>query len=170
MTKAPLVEIRMVRPDLDDLPVVAVPPGFALRFHRSGDDETWTRIHHEAERFHEVSADLFRREFGHAHDELARRQLFLCDPEGREVGTATAWFDPHRGEEWGRIHWVAVSESHQGRGLGRALVSAVCQRFRELGHTRAYLMTETVRVPAIKLYQSFGFRLEPDPTEGASRP
>jgi GNAT superfamily N-acetyltransferase len=182
----------MVRPDLGDLPVVLPPPGFALRLYHSGDDETWKRIHDEAERFHAVSLALFWREFGEAEAELPRRQLFLCDPEGREVGTATAWFtDDYRGRPWGRIHWVAVSEKHQGRGLGRALVSAVCQRFKELGHTRAYLTTESVRVPAINLYLSFGFRpelkhdgdrrewetlrgrgvrLDGPPKEGASRP
>ena len=81
----------------------------------------------EAEPYHDVTPDLFRREFGGGDAHLPARQLFVCDATGREVGTATAWFnDDDRGLHWGRIHWVAISPDCQGRGLGRALVAATC--------------------------------------------
>ena len=162
MDKPLLVELSMVRQTLDRLPVYPIGAGFSLRYYCPGDEFHWTRIQQEAERYHDVTPDLFRREFGDGETQLRERQFFLCDATGREVGTATAWFtDRYRGLSWwGRIHWVAISEHCQGRGLGRALVSAVCQRFIELGHAHAYLTTESVRLPAINLYLGFGFRPE----------
>jgi hypothetical protein len=47
---------------------------------------------------------------------------------------------------------------HQGRGLGRILLAAVCQRLQELGHTRARVTTSTGRPSAITLYLHFGFQ------------
>jgi ribosomal protein S18 acetylase RimI-like enzyme len=155
---AELIEIRMVRPDLRDLPQVPVPAPYRLRRYRPGDIDTWVRVQQAAEKYHaDVSRALFLREFGEDHALLAERQLFAEDEAGEPVGTATAWFDP-ADRSWGRIHWVAVVPAAQGRGLGKALVSALCQRFVELHHTRAYLTTETVRVPAIRMYRGFGFR------------
>ena len=160
-TRVPWVEVSMVRETLAGLPVVPLPSGFSLRRYRRGDDRTWTRIQQEAERYHEITPALFHREFGGGEAELSERQIFLCDAAGREIGTGTAWFnDDYHGQAWGRIHWVAIAADLQRRGLGRALVSALCQRFLELRHLRAYLTTESVRLPALKLYLSFGFRPE----------
>jgi GNAT superfamily N-acetyltransferase len=153
-----LVAISMFRPNLDGLPVCPPPAGFTLRFYRPGDAATWTRIHEETERHREVTPELFGRVFGGGEAQLPLRQLFLCDEAGREIGTGTAWFnDDYYGLPWGRVHWVAVAPQYQGRGLGRVLTAAVCQRLRELGHARAYLKTESVRLAAIALYLDFGF-------------
>ncbi len=48
----------------------------------------------------------------------------------------------------------------QGKGLAKPfkpLLSAVCTRLRELNFTRACLVTETARIPAINLCLKFGF-------------
>jgi len=45
----------------------------------------------------------------------------------------------------------------QGRGLSKPFLSIVLKRMRELGHDRACLVTQTVRIPAINLYRKFGF-------------
>jgi GNAT superfamily N-acetyltransferase len=157
----PLVEVSMVRENLRDLPFFPMPAAFSLRFYRPGDDITWTRIQQQAEKYHDITPELFGREFGGGEAQLSLRQLFLCDAEDREVGTGTAWFhDDYQGKSWGRIHWVAVAADHQGQGLGRAVVSALCHRLADLGHIRAFLTTESIRLPAINLYLSFGFKPE----------
>ncbi len=62
------------------------------------------------------------------------------------------------GDEWLRIHWVAIAPAYQGRGLAKPLVAAACLRLRALGHVWAYLTTSTSRLPAVSLYTKFGIR------------
>jgi hypothetical protein len=47
---------------------------------------------------------------------------------------------------------------HQGRGLGKPLLAAICERLSQLGHTRARVTTSTGRPAAVNLYLHFGFR------------
>jgi len=55
------------------------------------------------------------------------------------------------------VHYVAIIPDEQGRGLAKPLLTVVCNRLRELGHTRGYLITQSVRIKAINLYAEFGF-------------
>jgi GNAT superfamily N-acetyltransferase len=158
---AGLTKVYMVRPTLDDLPKLQLPPPFALRGHRPGDVAHWVRIQATADPFHQFSPEVFREQFGSDVSLWESRQVFLCDIEGTPVGTSTAWFNPdYRGGAWGRVHWLAITPAWQGRGLSKALLAETCRRLRQLGHDRAYLVTETVRVAAIRLYMKFGFRPE----------
>lgn len=56
------------------------------------------------------------------------------------------------------MHWVSVDQAHQGLGLSKAVVSLAMHRLRELGHTSAFLTTQTASWVAIKVYHRFGFR------------
>lgn len=53
---------------------------------------------------------------------------------------------------------MAVTESHQGRGIGRLLLRAVIEEARAIGARRLYLETNSTLHPAIRLYESVGFR------------
>ncbi len=154
-----VIPIRMSRPDLEGIGQHGAPAPFFLRWYEAGDEQRWVRITSRADIYNRIDESLFRREFGQDRALLAQRQCYLCDAGGETIGTATAWFnDDYRGGSWGRVHWVDIVPEYQGRGLGRALVSAVCHRLRQLGHQRAYLTTESPRIPAIRLYLRFGFR------------
>lgn len=152
------VELAMVRPDLAGLPAIAPPAGYAVRAFEAGDEAAWVRIQAAADRYNDVTAALFRREFGTDRERLRVRQRFLVAPDGEPIGTATAWFgaDP-RGRPAGRVHWVAIAPAFQGLGLAKPLLADVCGLLRELGHERAYLTTASRRVAAIGLYSRFGF-------------
>lgn len=148
----------MSREDLAGTPVFPLPDGYVIRAYSPGDEHTWVQIQSAADRYNTITLELFRNEFGDDPSVLAERQLFLLDPQGKAVGTATAWFDDdHHGQPYGRIHWVAVHPSSQGRGLSKPLLSAACSRLQELGHGKAYLITSTGRIAAINLYLRFGF-------------
>ena len=151
--------ITMVCPDLGSVPRCGLPGGYALRWYAAGDEAHWIDIHRQADLYNEASVELFRRQFGARSEKLVRRQCYLVADEGRPIGTATAWLgeEPFDGA-WGRVHWVAIVPDFQGRGLAKPLLSAVCGRLRELGHTRAYLTSSTSRIPALNLYSGFGFR------------
>ena len=150
--------VIMVRETLEGIPAYGSPPGYLVRWFRPGDEELWLKIHLVAAKLNLITPELFAREFGDQQSLLAQRQCFLVDAHRKPVGTATAWFnDNFNGGSYGRVHWVAIVPEQQGRGLGKALMAIVCQRLRELGHTRAYLTTSTARLPAINLYRHFGF-------------
>jgi len=153
--------VMMVRADLEGVPAHSLPEGYSLRRYRPGDAKVWTRIWTAADRFGSIAPETFIREFGDCDDVLAERQLYLCGPDGREVGTATAWFGrPEIDSRAGVVHWVAVLPEMQGTGLAKPLMSAVLGRLRALGYGRAYLITQEARAAAVNLYLRFGFRPE----------
>lgn len=53
---------------------------------------------------------------------------------------------------------MAVTESCQGRGVGRRLLAATIASARALGASRLHLETNHRLTPAIHLYESLGFR------------
>jgi ribosomal protein S18 acetylase RimI-like enzyme len=55
---------------------------------------------------------------------------------------------------------LSVSPRYQGRGCGRQLIEAGCDRARKLGHRRMALIVEVDHTPAIRLYERLGFRTD----------
>jgi putative acetyltransferase len=53
---------------------------------------------------------------------------------------------------------MAVTKSWQRAGVGRKLLLAVIDAAREMGANRLFLETNHVMTPAIRLYESLGFR------------
>lgn len=149
--------VVMVRDDLGDVPRFALPDGYTLRWFEPGDEEHWYRIHRDCEGYGDLSDTLFAEQFGTDNDLLSKRMAFIFNSDDLPVATNAAWFNDWNGKHWGRVHWVATSRSEQGKGLSKPLMTVVCKRLRELGHTRAYLTTNTMRVRAICLYAEFGF-------------
>ena len=149
--------LNMVRENLDDLPRYELPQGYSLRWYRPGDEESWLRIHVEADKYGTFTPASFDEQFGENPGSLPQRQCYLCDGQGHPIGTATAWFIDYQGRPHGRVHWVAILSAFQGRGLAKPLLAGVCTRLKDLGHDRAFLTTNTPRIPAIRLYLKFGF-------------
>ena len=53
---------------------------------------------------------------------------------------------------------MAVSDAHQGAGIGRRLLAHATEQAREMGASRLYLETNGTRKTAVRLYESLGFR------------
>jgi putative acetyltransferase len=53
---------------------------------------------------------------------------------------------------------MAVEPSYQGAGIGRRLLQAAIEEGRNAGAQRLYLETNHVLTPAIRLYESVGFK------------
>jgi len=157
--------VTMRRPDLAGIPQFTLPEPFALRRYRPRDEEHWLAMHRVGDTLGRFTPRTFVEQFGTDAEVLALRQYYLCDAAAAPIGTATAWYDD---AETGRVHWVVIAPEYRGRGLAKPMLAAVCNRMRQLGHTRARLGTNTLRLPAIGLYLKFGFRPEingPDDTE-----
>jgi putative acetyltransferase len=81
--------------------------------------------------------------------------VLLAMEDGQAVGCCAMMRLADGGFE---VAKMAVADSHQGRGLGRALMAACVERARAAGAPRLYLETNSVLTPALGLYRSFGFR------------
>jgi GNAT superfamily N-acetyltransferase len=158
---SPADPVSMVRETCEPFPVFPVPKGHTIAWYQTGNEAWWYEIQRRADHLTAITPDTFDRYFGEAPQELPRRQCYLLDASGAPIGTATAWFDNnYHGRVWGRPHWVAILPTWQGRGLGKALLSAVCRRLHELHPERSFLRTASQRLAAIHLYMKFGFQPE----------
>jgi GNAT superfamily N-acetyltransferase len=154
----PDLPIAMIRPDLRDLPEASLPEGYSLRAWTSLDEGLWLDIHRDAEPLFQVEDDLFERNFGDDRDAALDRVFFIVDGRGVAVGTIAGWYsDDYYGQPAGRIHWVAVRPSHRRLGLARGALAEVLGKMAHW-HDRAWLLTSTARMGAVRLYLDFGFR------------
>jgi len=166
-----MIPVVMIRESLEGIADVAVPAGYRLRAFAPGDEPSWAHVETAAGEFEDEAAGRghFAKEFGPHLAEMSERCLLLESDRDVVVGTATAWRDPgFRGMDHGRLHWVAVTPAHQGRGLGRLLVVKALLLMRRW-HARAYLTTQTTSWIAIHLYLDLGFvpyLVAPEQAEG----
>ena len=152
----PWISLAMQMEALKAAPVFELPEGYGWRMYQSGDECLWAEIEASAGEFPDAGTALekFRRVFP-MDGRLNERMLFLTE-KGKPFATATAWFSDENARE-GRLHWVAVDAPHQRRGLSYPLVSLALCRMLALGHSSAYLTTQTASWLAIKVYHRFGF-------------
>ena len=149
-------QLRMMRPDLKDLPPVELPDGYTIRAYQPGDGAHWTRV---------CVASFGRKPEDFPFDGMMRRDapfrpermFFACCGE-EPVGTTSAWYVPTLMPDAGIVHWVGVVPGHAGRRLGRALVLAALHHMVTEGRARAILSTDDSRLPAIKSYLNCGFQ------------
>ncbi len=150
--------VAMFRPNIDDLPAPTIAGnGFRIRWFREGDENTWARVERQAGEFRSESEakERFLSDFPDPAM-LFDRCMFVENESGETVGTATAMFGQLEDRKMGRVGWVAVIPSHQGRGLGKWLVSLALQRIAK-EHGEMFLTTQTTSIAAVGIYLSYGF-------------
>ena len=159
--------VNMIRPTMESIPHFDFPDGYSIRPMRPGESGLWVDIQQEAEPVLRVTDDVFESEFGGDLPATRYRSFFIVNEAGVAVGTISAWYSrDFKGEDHGRIHWLAIRPAFQGRGLARPALSFAMERLAEW-HDRAWLSTSTSRIPALKLYLDFGFL--PDMEEPRAR-
>ena len=82
-------------------------------------------------------------------------RIFLAVRAGQTVGCC-ALLSMSPGEF--EVAKMAVTESCQGAGIGRLLLAKTIEAARASGARRLYLETNRKLAPAIRLYESLGFR------------
>ncbi len=153
------ISVGMTRPNFDNLPKFDLPKPYTLRTYQPHDEKAWLEIHVQADPYNTFTEESFFKGFGHDAQLWRENQFYVCDENNKPIGTATAWSvqkEEHPTPQ-GLVHWVALYPDHQGKGLSKPLMSAVCHRLRDRGFERAYLNTSSGRLPAVALYLAFGF-------------
>lgn len=89
--------------------------------------------------------------------------LVAVDPEGRLAAFCICWLDLDSPlGVTGQIEPLGVSEMYRGLGLGRAILAEGLRRLSQAGAQRILVETDNYRGPALRLYESAGFRVERD--------
>ena len=88
--------------------------------------------------------------------------IFVAERDGALAGYVYAELEPHSWKELraasGFIHDVVVDPSHQGIGIGTALVEAASAWLRDHGAPRVILFTAEQNNAAQRLFSRLGFR------------
>jgi len=159
--------VCMFRPHMNDIPEYNFPEGFSIRPMTVEDGALWEDIWRDSEPFIKIPPGLFYQEFGENLLAIPKRCFFIVDSKGCAVGTISAWYNNnYKGKKTGRIHWLAIRPSFQGRNLARAALSYALKQMAKW-HSSVMLATSTGRIKAIKLYLDFGFLPEVDTPETA---
>lgn len=155
-----------------------LPEGIVIRGYRPGDEEGWAALHTETGDFASITEakQYFLNTYAHDTVYLSRRAMFAAERKtNRIIGTCTAWRDCAKPSVHSQtpyvssLHWLAVTESMQHCGIGKALCQAVLDRFAQdsdIGFP-VYIHTQPWSYRAILLYASLGFRLQKTDTFAA---
>ena len=143
-----------------------LPAGYTARRCRKSELDVWKAIHFDdsatAEQYRDFMSGYFRDVYAAQGDLFFEKCIFVCDPNDTPVGTCFLWKAYDRIQT---LHWFKVVKSHEGKGIGRALLSAVLQEL-PLEQYPVYLHTQPGSFRAIKLYSDFGFAFLSDPIVG----
>lgn len=81
--------------------------------------------------------------------------ILFAEIDGRCVGCCSLL---RSGDNEFEVAKMAVTAARQGSGIGRRLLAATIEAARAAGARRLFLETNHVLTPAIRLYESVGFR------------
>ncbi len=157
----PYKNIYMVRGPIRNVADPVLPEGYSLRMFAPGDRDAWCAVETSVAEFPDIekARAYFEKDYAPFADELSRRCVFACAPDGTPVATATAWWSKDGDERLAMVHWVSVHPEHQGKGLGRAVMARVLQLFEVLEPGRPIMLhTQTWSHIAVRMYLSLGFR------------
>lgn len=139
----------------------ALPEGYCFHFFQPGDEVRWAEIEADIGDFasREEALRYFTGRYLPHREALSQRCFFVLDRAGRAVGTCMAWRDPKGEKEVSSLHWLAVLEDCQGRGLGKALLNKALSLYADWEAFPVYLHTQPWSYRAVGLYSRAGFHL-----------
>jgi GNAT superfamily N-acetyltransferase len=138
-----------------------LPDGYSFRLCRRNELEAWKRVLVHEQYVDYVTA-YYDRVYAPLEDEFFRRCLFVCDNNDTPIASTFIW------QSYGLINtigWFGVVPEHEGKGLGRALISEILRT----AAFPVYLHTQPTSARAIKLYSDFGFKLITSPMPGSRK-
>lgn len=157
----PYIPLIMQKDDVDVYPRFFLPNGYEFVFYKDGDEEKWSKIQTAVGSFAsvEVGTQVFLRDFVNGQAlKASERVIFVRDSSGEYIASAALWDGDNYGRRLQRLHWIAVTDEHGGKGIAKAMICRLLDLYHELGlNDIIYLTTGTRNYPAIKIYEKFGF-------------
>jgi len=152
-------QLHMVVPEelLDRWPAPRLPEGYEMRLFRDSDLADYIALMHKRD----LGGEWTPQRVSAVRDSVLPGGFFVVihRATGRLAASAMAIHRPQGlHPEGGELGWLAADPEHKGKGLGRAVVTAVVGRMIRAGYRRIYLQTDDFRLPALKVYLSVGFQ------------
>jgi len=131
-----------------------------IREFQPGDETAFRRLNEEwiTRYFRMEAKDSEALEDPHASILAPGGRILFATIDGECVGTCA--LVPTGALEY-EVAKMAVTAPCQGMGIGRRLLTAVVEAARSAGAHRLHLETNHILTPAIRLYESVGFRHVP---------
>ena len=140
---------------------VKLPDGFSVVPYQSGYEKEWAKLEYAIGDFDSVTeAEQYFIETYLQNPELLPNILFALNKDGDVAGSCIAWQDMRGINSVSSLHWLVVDDRYQGKGLGRALCTAVMNIYVKRRGLPVYIHTQPWSWKAILLYRSLGFRLQ----------
>ena len=140
---------------------VELPDGFSIVSYQSGYEKEWAKLEYAIGDFDSVTeAEQYFIETYLQNPELLPNILFALNKDGDVAGSCIAWQDMRGINSVSSLHWLVVDDQYQGKGLGRALCTAVMNIYVKRRDLPVYIHTQPWSWKAILLYRSLGFRLQ----------
>ena len=157
----PFYSVVLCKKDTENYPHYSLPEGYSFSLYRAGDEESWAELECSVGQFDSQEKALagFRDQFVNGQRlKVEERMVFVRNPNGKCVATASLWDGDNFGEILPRFHWLVVSDECVGLGIAKALFTRLFDMYNELGFGGfVYLITATHYYPAIGIYKKFGF-------------
>ena len=140
---------------------IDLPNGFSITSYQHGYEKEWAKLENSIGDFDSVKeAEKYFTETYLQNPELLPNILFALNKDGDVVGSCIAWQDMRGINSVSSLHWLVVDDLYQGKGLGRALCTAVMNIYSKLSTFPVYIHTQPWSWKAILLYLSLGFKLQ----------
>jgi ribosomal protein S18 acetylase RimI-like enzyme len=151
------VEVNLLRSFEEPIPDVTIPAGYHVRAVREAGEAAQRA---DAERavwqpYSDISSDDYARLMrfpGYRRD----LDVVAVTPEGVIAAYVNGWIDPVN--QIGDLGPVGAREAYRRRGLTRAVLAEAMRRMQDLGMNRVCVSTGESNTPALRLYESLGFR------------
>jgi len=140
-------------------PVAKLPAGFAIRpLAGEGEVEAYVALHRAVFESRSMTAEWRARTL-RCPEYVPELDLVAVAPDGRLAAFCVFWLDEVGGESCGQIEPLGVRPDLTNLGLGRAILAEGLGRLDSLGARRVYVETDSYRNPALRVYESAGFRV-----------
>lgn len=155
----PDYNIFMMCTQLNKSALAALGNDYYIRNCRPDELDTWKAFPFDTEVVppaYEAFMDQFIHDcYARDMETFYQNTLFVCDKDDQPIATCSHW------KAYGKfhsIHWLKTRKSHEGKGIGRALLSVIMSKFQPEDYP-IYIHTQPGSFRAIKLYADFGFQL-----------
>lgn len=160
MDDVPDLDVFMVCRQVATDQLTSMPDGYSMRSMRADELDVWKAFPFDTPAdvaaYDGFMSDFFERAYAARAEEFFAATTFVCDEGDRPIATCGI-FGSYDGTLT-TVQWFKVLRSHEGRGIGRALMSELLRAVPPSDFP-IHLHTQPGSVRAIKLYSDLGFDL-----------